>query len=66
MQLESFELIGRKFLVATIKQGLAFGLTVAFLPGCTLVEIRSKSKVSPEFRHHVFDRTASIRWYTQQ
>lgn len=52
--------------MATIKQGLAFGLVLALLPGCTLVEIRSKSKVGPEFRHRGSERTDSIRWYAQQ
>ena len=48
------------------KQGLAFGLVLALLPGCALVEIRSKSKTGPEFRHRGSDRTDSIRWYAQQ
>ncbi len=52
--------------MATIKQGLAFGLVLALLPGCTLVEVRSKSKVGPEFRHSGSDRTDRIRWYAQQ
>lgn len=49
-----------------IKQGLAFGLVLVLLPGCTLVEIRSKSKAGPEFRHRGSDRTNRIRWYAQQ
>ncbi|UCE61900.1 MAG: hypothetical protein JSU63_09215, partial [Phycisphaerales bacterium] len=49
-----------------LKRLLAFGLALAFLPGCTLVEIRSKSKTGPEFRHRGVDRTNSIRWYAQQ
>ncbi len=52
--------------MARIKHGLAFGLILGFLPGCTLVEIRSKSKVGPEFRHRGLDRTNSVRWYAQQ
>ncbi len=52
--------------MATIKQGLALGLVLALLPGCALVEIRSKSKAGPEFRHRGSDRTDSIRWYAQQ
>ena len=63
---ESFVLIGRKYLVVTIKQRLAFGLILALLPGCTLMEVRSKSRVGPEFRHRGSDRTDSIRWYAQQ
>ena len=52
--------------MARTKQVLALGLVLAFLPGCTLVEIRSKSKAGPEFRHRGFYRTDSIRWYAQQ
>ena len=52
--------------MARINQRLAFGIVLAFLPACTLVEVRSKSKVGPEYRHRGFDRTDSIRWYAQQ
>ncbi len=61
-----FLLLGRKYLRAKIKHGLVLGLLLAFLPGCTLLEIRSKSKAGPEFRHRGSDRTDSIRWYAQQ
>ena len=63
---EFFWVIWSKSLMARIKHGLAFGLILGFLPGCTLVEILSKSKVGPEFRHRGFDRTNSVRWYAQQ
>ena len=63
---ESFVLIGRTYLMAKVKQGLSFGLVLASLPGCALVEIRSKSKTGPEFRHRGADRTDSIRRYAQQ
>lgn len=52
--------------MAKSKQWLAVGLVLALLPGCALVEIRSKSKVGPEFRHRGSNRTDSIRWYAQQ
>ncbi|UCE58426.1 MAG: hypothetical protein JSU63_13400 [Phycisphaerales bacterium] len=52
--------------MSRIKRLLAFGLVLAFMPGCTLVEIRGKSKTGPEFRHRGSDRTNSIRWYAQQ
>ncbi len=58
--------IGRDSLTARIKPGLVFGLVLASLPGCALVEIRSKSKTGPEFRHRGADRTDSIRRYAQQ
>ncbi len=66
MRYEFFVLIERQYLMAKIKQGLAFGLVLALLQGCALVEIRSKSKAGPEFRHRGSDRTDSIRWYAQQ
>jgi hypothetical protein len=44
----------------------AIAITLAFICGCTLTEIRSKSKVGPEFRYRSSDRTNSIRWYAQQ
>ena len=34
--------------------------------GCSLQEIRSKSKFGPEFRHSGSDRTNEVRWYAQQ
>ncbi len=34
--------------------------------GCTLQEIRSRSKSGPEFRHEGSGRTNSVRWYAQQ
>ena len=34
--------------------------------GCALQEIRSKSKVGPEFRHQGSNNTNSVRWYVQQ
>ena len=34
--------------------------------GCSLQEIRSKSKFGPEFRHSGSDRTSAVRWYAQQ
>ena len=46
--------------------GLLLAAALVFVPGCTLLEIRSKSKVGPEFRHRGSDRTDSIRWYAQQ
>lgn len=52
--------------MAKTRRILAFGLVVVVLSGCTLTEIRSKSKVGPEFRHRGSDRTDSIRWYAQQ
>jgi len=52
--------------MARIGQRLLFGLILAGLLGCNLVEVRSKSKIGPEFRHHGSDRTNSIRWYAQQ
>jgi len=52
--------------MAKIRLILALGLVAVFLPGCTLTEIRSKSKAGPEFRHRGSDRTDSIRWYAQQ
>jgi len=36
------------------------------LGGCTLQEIRSKSKFGPEYRHRGSNRTDSVRWYAQQ
>ena len=52
--------------MAKTRRILAFGLVVIVLSGCTLTEIRSKSKVGPEFRHRGSDRTDSVRWYAQQ
>jgi hypothetical protein len=52
--------------MAKIKHGLALGLLLTFLPGCTLMEIRSKSKVGPEYRHKGSDRTDTTRWTAQQ
>ena len=49
-----------------LRKVLAFSLILAFLPGCTLSEVRSKSKFGPEFRHRGFDRTNSTRWLAQQ
>lgn len=63
---DRYMLIETKYLMVRSRQVLACALILAFLPGCTLVEVRSKSKMGPEFRHHGSDRTNSIRWYAQQ
>lgn len=34
--------------------------------GCQLREIRSRSKVGPQFRHRGSNRTNSVRWAAQQ
>lgn len=41
-------------------------LVVSVLPGCALKEIRSKSKIGPEFRHRGSNSTNSVRWTVQQ
>ncbi len=52
--------------MVTIQQGFILALALVMLPGCTLMEIRSKSKLGPEYRHKGSDRTNSVRWYAQQ
>ncbi len=42
------------------------GVFLLSLAGCTLQEIRSKSKFGPEYRHRGSNRTDSVRWYAQQ
>ena len=42
------------------------GLFLALVPGCTLLEDRSKSKFGPEFCHKGSNRTDSVRRYAQQ
>ncbi len=41
-------------------------LVASVLPGCALKEIRSKSKIGPEFRHRGSNSTSSVRWLVQQ
>ena len=46
---------------------LLVGVSLAsFLSGCALQEVRSKSKVGPEFRHSGSGGTDSERWTVQQ
>ena len=41
-------------------------VVVLLLPGCALKEVRSKTKLGPEFRHKGSDRTEAVRWTAQQ
>ncbi len=45
---------------------IMIGVLLLSLGGCTLQEIRSKSKFGPEYRHKGSNRTDSVRWYAQQ
>lgn len=45
---------------------IMIGVLLLSLGGCTLQEIRSKSKFGPEYRHRGSNRTDSVRWYAQQ
>ncbi len=44
---------------------IMIGVLLLSLAGCTLQEIRSKSKFGPEYRHRGPNRTDSVRWYAQ-
>jgi hypothetical protein len=43
-----------------------FALGACALPGCKLVEIRSKSKAGPEYIHRGSDSTNNTRWTVEQ
>ncbi len=45
---------------------VVFCLLVPLATGCALKEVRSKTKVGPEFRHRGSNRTDSDRWTAQQ
>ncbi len=45
---------------------IVIGVLLLSMGGCTLQEIRSKSKFGPEYRHRGSNRTDSVRWYAQQ
>jgi len=45
---------------------IMIGVLLLSLAGCTLQEIRSKSKFGPEYRYKGSSRTDSVRWYAQQ
>ena len=49
-----------------LKLILVCGVLVCCLPGCALQEIRSKTKVGPEFRHKGSNSTNAERWTAQQ
>jgi len=50
----------------SIRLILVGGVLVYCLPGCALQEIRSKTKVGPEFRHKGSNSTNAERWTAQQ
>lgn len=53
--------------VSRTRQILLLLLVAGFLlPGCALKEVRSKTKLGPEFRHKGSNRTESVRWTAQQ
>ena len=41
-------------------------IVALLLPGCALKEVRSKTKLGPEFRHNGLTRREAVRWTAQQ